>query len=98
MTMSRRSGCVTGLGTPGIQETGLTLAYRSSAFRSVTFNERNTPLTGVVSGPFSPTTYSLIVPRVASGSLSSYWHIARSPAGSGIPLLRRPHRYPHEHA
>src|SRR2546426_3445796 len=89
MTMSRRSGCVTGLGTPGIQETGLTLAYRSSAFRSVTFNERNPPLTGVVSGPFSPTTYSLIVPRVASGSMSPYWNIARSPAGTGYQAIRR---------
>src|SRR3989442_8706498 len=89
MTMSRRSGCVTGLGTPGIQETGLTLAYRSSAFRSVTFNERNPPLTGVVSGPFSPTTYSLIAPRVASGSMSPYWNIARSPAGTGYQAIRR---------
>src|SRR6059036_4283541 len=89
MTMSRRSGCVTGLGTPGIQETGLTLAYRSSAFRSVTFNDRKPPLTGVVSGPFSPTTYSLIDPRVASGSMSPYWNIARSPAGTGYQAIRR---------
>src|SRR5947209_18305393 len=89
MTMSRRSGCVTGLGTPGIQETGLTLAYRSSAFRSVTFSDRKPPLTGVVSGPFSPTTYSLIAPRVASGSMSPYWNIARSPAGTGYQAIRR---------
>src|SRR2546425_4873821 len=89
MTMSRRSGCVTGLGTPGIQETGLTLAYRSSAFRNVTFRERKPPLTGVVSGPFSPTTYSLIAPRVASGSMSPYWNIARSPAGTGYQAIRR---------
>src|SRR2546427_1794574 len=89
MTMSRRSGCVTGLGTPGIQETGLTLAYRSSVFRSATFSDRNPPLTGVVSGPFSPTTYSLIAPRVASGSMSPYWNIARSPAGTGYQAIRR---------
>src|SRR6058998_213380 len=89
MTMSRRSGCVTGLGTPGIQETGLTLAYRSSAFRNVTFRDRKPPLTGVVSGPFSPTTYSLIDPRVASGSMSPYWNIARSPAGTGYQAIRR---------
>src|SRR5437870_4296149 len=95
MTMSRRSGCVTGLGTPGIQETGLTLAYRSSAFRNATFKDRKPTLTGVVSGPFSPTTYSRIAPRVASGSMSPYWNIARSPAGTGYqPIRRRPPKAP----
>src|SRR6266571_32417 len=89
MTMSRRSGCVTGLGTPRIQETGLTLAYRSSAFRNATFRDRKPPLTGVVSGPFSPTTYSRIAPRVASGSMSPYWNMARSPAGTGYQAIRR---------
>src|SRR3989454_5605380 len=89
MTMSRRSGCVTGLGTPGIQETGRTLAYRSSAFRNATFKDRKPTLTGVVSGPFNPTTYSRIAPRVASGSMSPYWNMARSPAGTGYQAIRR---------
>src|SRR6266545_602887 len=89
MTMSSRSGCVTGLGTPGIQYTGRTLAYRSSALRRVTFSERNPPPTGVVSGPLSATTYSLIAPRVASGSISPYWNIAFSPAGTAYQEIRR---------
>src|SRR6266568_3431529 len=89
MTMSSRSGCVTGLGTPGIQYTGLTLAYRSSAFRRVTFSERKPPPTGVVRGPLSATTYSLIAPRVASGSISPYWNIAFSPAGTAYQAIRR---------
>src|SRR6266540_1289073 len=89
MTMSSRSGCVTGLGTPGIQYTGRTLAYRSSALRRVTFSERKPPPTGVVRGPFSATTYSLIAPRVASGSISPYWNIAFSPAGTGYQTIRR---------
>src|SRR6266540_1799298 len=89
MTMSSRSGCVTGLGTPGIQYTGRTLAYRSSALRRVTFSERKPPPTGVVRGPFSATTYSLIAPRVASGSISPYWNIAFSPAGTAYQEIRR---------
>src|SRR2546426_1111179 len=89
MTMSSRSGWVTGLGTPGIQQMGLTFAERSSAFRNATFRERKPPLTGVVSGPFRPTTYSLIAPRVASGSMSPYWNIARSPAGTAYQAIRR---------
>src|SRR5437870_4050671 len=91
MTTSRRSGCVTGLGIPGIQWTGLTFAYRSRVFRRATFRDRNPPPTGVVIGPLIATTYSRIAARVACGKSSPYWNIALSPAGTGYQaIFRRP--------
>ena len=91
ITRSSRSGWVTGLGMPGIQEIGRMFAYRSRVLRIVTFRDRNPPPTGVVIGPFRATTYSRIAPRVASGSISPYWNIAFSPAGTGYhAIFRRP--------
>src|SRR6267143_329766 len=91
MTMSSRSGWVTGLGMPGIQEIGRMFAYRSSVLRIVTFRDRKPPPTGVVIGPLSATTYSRIAARVASGSISPYRNIAFSPAGTGYQaIFRRP--------
>src|SRR5580698_4127704 len=60
--------------TPGSDRTGLTLAYKSSRFRSATLTLANPPPIGVVTGPFNPT-------RVRS-------RLSRTSCGSETPVLR----------
>src|ERR1700690_2475420 len=52
------SGERTGEGTPLNQRTGRRHTYRSSSWRSATFNERMPPPIGVVSGPLIEPRYS----------------------------------------
>ena len=68
MTMSTRSGRLTGDGTPWNQRTGRRQTYRSRIWRSATFSERNPPPTGVVRGPLIPIRYSRKAASVSSGN------------------------------
>ena len=88
-TMSTASGCLTGEGTPGIQRTGRTQAYRSSRWRSATFSDRIPPPTGVANGPLIAARYLAIACTVSSGRACPTWAWAFSPAGTDIQPSRR---------
>ena len=91
ITMSTNSGRFTGLGTPVKYCTGRRQTYKSSIWRSATFNERIPPPTGVVSGPLMPTRNSRKASTVSSGSQLLKRLKLSSPAKTSIQeILRLP--------
>ena len=81
MTISTSWGLLTGDGTPSKYLIGLRQMYKSIICLRETFNDLIPPPTGVVSGPFILTTYSLSASIVSSGShvSLSYFLVAFSP-------------------
>ena len=68
ITITTKSGLLTGDGTPSKYLTGLRLTYKSSICLNETFYDLIPPPIGVVKGPLILTTYSLRASSVSSGN------------------------------
>jgi len=82
MVMLTFSGCHIGEGTPSKYFTGRRQTYKSNSCRKATFKLRIPPPTGVVSGPFILSMYSLKASIVASGIHAPVALNAFSPANT----------------